>query len=219
MKIYHKIQSIYKRDPATNHKTFLEGEWSDPAFEILRDLPWLFTEKIDGMNIRVGWDDVTQTVTFGGRSDNADIPGRLKQHLTETFTAEKLALACQGPVTLIGEGYGQKIQDGGGYTEGQKFILFDVFCEPDEQHPVGIFLDRSIVAEIADCLSIPVVPLLFKGPLLDGYRFVQQGPVPSLIATDANKESEGVVARPATELCNRFGQRVITKIKYRDFSK
>ncbi len=29
--------------------------------------------------------------------------------------------------------------------------------------------------------------------------------------------SEGIVARPATELCGRDGKRVITKIKHKDF--
>lgn len=32
---YHKIQSIYLRDPANNHKTFLLGQWAQPEFGLL----------------------------------------------------------------------------------------------------------------------------------------------------------------------------------------
>ncbi|GAG78633.1 unnamed protein product [marine sediment metagenome] len=34
---YHKIQTIYKRDPDTNYKTLLEGNFSTPELEYLRD--------------------------------------------------------------------------------------------------------------------------------------------------------------------------------------
>ena len=43
MKEYPKIQSIYKRDDKT-HK-FLEGQYSLPEFEYLKDNKWAATEK------------------------------------------------------------------------------------------------------------------------------------------------------------------------------
>ena len=45
---YHKIQSVFKRDPNTKFKTLLEGEYSIPEFEYLKDNEWVFTEKVDG---------------------------------------------------------------------------------------------------------------------------------------------------------------------------
>ena len=112
MKTYHKIQSIYKRDPENHYKTFLDGQWSVPAFGLLQDLMWEFTEKIDGTNIRIGWDDVTGQVTFGGRSDNSQIPGQLATYMADTFTPKHMIASLRGPVTLIGEGYGSTIQKG-----------------------------------------------------------------------------------------------------------
>jgi hypothetical protein len=124
----------------------------------------------------------------------------------------------EGPVTLVGEGYGGKIQKGSGYQEEQRFILFDVFVEPTEDHPLGIWLEREIVEEIAAALDIPVVPVLFKAPLLDGVDYVKGRPE-SLIAEDPSLVMEGVVTRPSTELRDRLGRRVITKIKVRDFDE
>ena len=72
MKEYHKIQTVYFRDPENNHKTLLEGTWAKPEFELLKDIDWICTEKIDGTNIRIMWDG--EQVRFGGKTDKAQIP-------------------------------------------------------------------------------------------------------------------------------------------------
>lgn len=215
MKIYHKIQSIYKRDPATKFKTFLEGDWSVDAFGILKDIEWTFTEKIDGTNIRIGFDG--ETVSFGGRSDNADIPRLLLEYMTDAFTPESIVNGLSGPATLIGEGYGGKIQKGSGYQTEQRFILFDVFIEPTEDHPLGIWLEREAVESIAAGLNIPVAPVIHQGPLLDGVDICKNNEVKSLVSENKDLIIEGVVARPTYELRDRLGRRIITKIKLRDY--
>ena len=215
MKIYHKIQSIYKRDPATKFKTFLEGDWSVDAFGILKDIEWTFTEKIDGTNIRIGFDG--ETVSFGGRSDNADIPRLLLEYMTDAFTPESIVNGLSGPATLIGEGYGGKIQKGSGYQTEQRFILFDVFIEPTEDHPLGIWLEREAVESIAAGLNIPVAPVIHQGPLLDGVYICKNNEVKSLVSENKDLIIEGVVARPTYELRDRLGRRIITKIKLRDY--
>mgnify|MGYP001604261791 FL=1 len=50
---YHKINSLYKRDPRGK---MLFGDYSCPEFEYLQNNEWSFQEKIDGTNIRVRWD-------------------------------------------------------------------------------------------------------------------------------------------------------------------
>lgn len=128
MKEYHKIQTIFKRNPLTNYKTLLEGDYSIPEFDYLKDNTWVFTEKVDGTNIRVMWDG--KAITFGGKSDNAQIPVFLINKLRERFYpkqfAEKFGVETT-EVCLYGEGYGAKIQKGGGnYRQDQDFVLFDV---------------------------------------------------------------------------------------------
>ena len=63
---YHKIQTVFLRDPATKMRTLLDGQWALPEFEYLARNPWYFTEKIDGINIRVVFDG--ESVSFGGRT-------------------------------------------------------------------------------------------------------------------------------------------------------
>ena len=44
MKEYHKIQTVYLRDPATKYKTLLEGQFAKPEFDYLKDNIWIFTD-------------------------------------------------------------------------------------------------------------------------------------------------------------------------------
>ena len=56
MNQYHKIQTVFKRNPVTNFKTLLNNYFSLPEFEYLASNQWRFDEKIDGTNIRVIFD-------------------------------------------------------------------------------------------------------------------------------------------------------------------
>lgn len=124
---YIKIQTVYLRDPDTNFKTLLEGQYAKPEFEWLANNEWQATEKIDGTNIRVMWDGAN--VTINGKSDNAQIHGDLVRYLYEHFTAEKMAAQFGIEPTQVccyGEGYGAGIRSGGYYQMEKRFILFDV---------------------------------------------------------------------------------------------
>ena len=214
MKQYHKINSIFKRDPDNNHKTFLTGQFSQPEYEFLQSNVWVGTEKIDGTNIRVMWDG--DDVKFGGKTDNAMLPAPLLEHLNKQFPRELLkSVFEETPVCLYGEGYGGSIQKGSGYQEEQRFILFDVLasCEP-----VPVWLKRGDIKDIAlEKLNIPVVPRLYEGPLLDCIQMVADG-FYSCCAQDKKKKAEGLVLRPLMELRDRMGRRIITKVKTKDFA-
>jgi len=205
MKQYHKIQTIYKRDPATKHKTLLLGEFSVPEFGYLQDNEWVFTEKIDGTNIRVMVQD--GRVEFGGKTDQAQIPARLEGHLRETFDAETLVRMFADGTCLYGEGCGAGIQKGGGnYYQDQRFVLFDV--------KVGEWwLKREAVEDIAAELGIPAVPVIGRGTLGDLVEMCQNG----FTSQWGEFPAEGIVARPAVDLRTRGGQRIITKLKRKDF--
>jgi len=212
MKEYHKIQTAYFRDPETNYKTLLEGTWAKPEFELLKDIDWICTEKIDGTNIRVMWDG--ENVRFGGKTDNAQIPAILIEALQNTFTNEKMkeAFPDADNVCLYGEGYGKKIQKGGNYLPDRAdFILFDV--------KVGDWwLTREANEDVATKLNIGVVPIIGIWKLEQAIEYVKNG-FKSTIAHNKDYVAEGLIMKPKTELFNRKGERVITKIKHKDFSK
>jgi len=197
--IYHKIQTVFLRDPETKFKTLLEGQYAKDEFRYLSGNNWNFTEKVDGTNIRVYLGDGDPI--FKGKTDNAHLHPGLLVELKEMFPNSSI-----DSMLLYGEGYGEKIQSGGKYRKGQSFVLFDVFCG-------GVFLERSNVEDIAAKLSIPVVPVIGKGSLFDMVDLVRGG----FKSQWGNFMAEGSVARPVIELMNRRGERVITKLKHRDF--
>jgi len=207
MSEYHKIQTLYLRDPATGHRALLHGEWALPEFAYLKDVEWVFTEKVDGTNIRVVWDGAV--VGFGGKTDNAQIPTPLLGTLLTTFTADKLAAALKGPLVLYGEGYGPKIQSGGRYADEASFILFDACAD-------GVWLNRDTLEEIAAALGVALVPIIGRGTPLDAITMARAGFL-SVVAKDPTLIAEGIVLRPAVELLDRRGRRIIGKIKHKDF--
>lgn len=205
---YHKIETLFERDKSTfvvdpeRIKSSVLGTISE----------WDVTEKIDGTNIRVMLSE-TGEVSFGGRTNAAQIPGDLMQYLIRTFQQDRLKQAVwidETPteVVLYGEGYGPGIQKGGGlYRSDKSFILFDVL--------VGgkWWLDREAVESIAQKLSIDVVPYLGRMSLAQIVALVRS-PFPSKLGTAM---AEGVVARPIETLFDRRGERVIIKLKTKDF--
>lgn len=206
---YHKIVTVWNRDPKTHFKTLLDHHWATPEFEYLKDVEWDWTEKIDGTNIRILWDG--ENVTYKGKTDTAQIPSFLLDRLKILFAPDYMkAVFNSDSYCLYGEGYGAKIQKGGGkyIADGVSFILFDVLCG-------GLFLRRFDVEDIARRLSISVVPIVGVGSLDEAIQFIKKKPY-SLIG---DCSAEGLVMKPCVELCDRRGHRIITKIKVKDFNR
>lgn len=205
---YVKIPNIFRRETFGKNK-MIEGEWSSPELEYLKDTDWEFTEKVDGTNIRVIWDGYR--VKFAGRTDKAQIPAQLLTRLDELFGGESKEELFeqtfgQSEVVLFGEGYGEKIQKGGGLYGKANFILFDVYIG-------GFWLDTNNVTDIADIFNIGRVPIVLTGTLMDGVEYIKGHPK-SMLKDDV---MEGIVGRPMIQMFGRAGQRIMVKIKCRDF--
>ena len=236
---YHKINAIFKRyTDGPNRGKLIMGDWAVPEIGYLADNQWEFTEKVDGTNIRVNILINNGVVMYGflGRTDNADIPKPLQAALDKMFTESREATVAlvkmseeRGikELTLYGEGYGPKIQSGGLYRDDQSFVLFDV--------KIGDFwLDRKNVNDIAEKLGIDSVPVLGTGTIWDAINIVKTGETfkdgtvhqfggssssgfVGMKSAWGDFEAEGIVARPVVPLFNRKGERIIAKIKARDF--
>ena len=161
MKEYHKIQTVFKRDEKTKH--IIEGDYTLPEVEFLKDVKWVFTEKVDGTNIRVMWNG--ENVVFGGKTEDAQIPVYLLYKLQELFEGtvkRQIFIKSFGEepveVCLYGEGYGAKIQKAGGLyiPDGVDYVLFDV--------KIGdLWLERENVVDIASKFGLRVVPIIGEG--------------------------------------------------------
>jgi len=227
---YHKINSIQKRFTEGPSKGRFTGEWVDPLYEYLQDLDWVLREKIDGTNIRVGIKSKTHSTgtisgvlnfyeidpglvrSFDGRTGTAQIPSPLFKRLEELFPEEKLLARfaddegkIQKEITLCGEGFGAGVQKGGDYGPID-FILFDVQIG-------GFWLDQPSVADIAVELGCQWVPY-FTATLRHAIELVSSHRYLSKLRPG---EAEGIVAIPAIPLFNKFGERVIVKIKGKDY--
>jgi RNA ligase-like protein len=204
---YGKIPGPFKRQTSgPNKNKLIVWEWSTPELELLSNIDWTFTEKIDGTNIRVIWDG--HRPEFRGRTDKAQLPPKLLDALAELFPEELLEQTFgANPAVLYGEGYGAGIQKGGGrYRQDNSFILFDV-------HIGGWWLQREAVNEIATSLGIFKVPTRFRGTLRDAILTMMRHQTYSDIAEDATLVAEGWVGQPKIPLFTRRGDRIIVKLK------
>ena len=210
MRTYEKIETVFQRD-IEGSKRLMPGVWRNPTVEFLKDLDWEWTEKVDGTNIRIYWDG--HSVTFGGRTESAQIPAHLVNRLNEIFGGEESAQIFEQTfgereVILFGEGYGKKIQGCGAQyiPDHCDFILFDLLIGNNYQ-------PRESVERCAKSFGIQTVPIVGHGSLEEAIEFVKAHPD----STIGSLPMEGVVCRPRMELRDRCGERLIVKIKYKDF--
>jgi len=210
MNPYHKIYNVFKKDKKT--EKLIKGDWVCPEFDYLSTNTWVFTEKIDGTNIRVIFNFKDGTIYIKGKTDNANIPLPLMTAVYDKFYGhinKMLKLFANKTVCFYGVGYGQNIQSGSKYIkDGVDFILFDVKID-------NFWLKRDNMVTLADELGINCVPIVGKGNLFDAINIVEIG----LKSNFGDFLAEGIVAKPEIELTDRSGKRIITKIKTVYFNK
>jgi len=214
---YPKIETLFERDKETFKVT---DKIRLPEFEMINN--WLITEKIDGTNIRIIYQPGEPAeLLFRGRTDNAQMPTYLLEVLQKIFTEEKFEsvftpeklLSC---VCLYGEGYGAKIQKGGGdYNPGNSFRLFDVWID-------GWWLEWDKVCEIAEIMGVKTVPVFAIGASLeDAIKWVEGKIFNSKVAVQDNNKTdkpiEGIVARAYPTVLFRNGIPIKWKLKYSDY--
>lgn len=212
MRQYPKIETLFQRDE--NHK--VTDVLKNP---ILADIdPWVVTEKIDGMNIRIGYRRGDPVPTIAGRTDNAAIPGDLSKWIYVNLPSAKMDTLlkedsdAQTQIVLFGEGYGAGIQKGGCYRPDKSFILFDVLIDVG---PHGAFwMPPAEVEQVAAKLGIDHVAHLGNMSLPEIVDFVRAG----FHSRIGGEPAEGIVARPRAVLYDARGNRIILKLKTRDFS-
>lgn len=211
---YPKIDTLWKRD---KQGKIIEREYSKEEFSNIKR--WEATEKIDGMNIRIHFSR-NREIYFYGRTDNAQIPEELAETLKKTFTYERFKESFDEDVEevwLFGEGYGQKIQNGGAYDEHQQFILFDVVVD-------GTWLERASVDNIAQKFFVKAVPIIGtyeEFPITGFIKIISKQNKISIVNNSMiakqPKEIEGVVCRTAPLMFDRRGNPIMMKLKIKDY--
>lgn len=228
---YPKTENLYARDEKT--KKLLVGMYRRPDFMQVGN--WLLTEKVDGTNIRLGYDfsGFSPQAWIRGRSDNAVLP--------KNFAAEALShlLDASGNLDLdilgealyaldndvkfgqmlvvFGEGYGPGIQKGGQYANRKSLRIFDVVTLMPDRAP--LWRTWTDVCTVARVLGLDTVPVIGDCSTEDAVRLVREG-LYSRVAyeerEDATVSAEGLIARTDPYLFDYRGQRVMWKLKGSD---
>lgn len=208
MSEYAKIETLYERD----EKTFRvkPGVLKNRTYSLLKT--WHWTEKVDGTNIRCIWDFATKKLTFGGKSDNAQIHADLIKWLYEHVNPTVIeSIFPDVNAVVYGEGYGAGIQKGGGdYSPEKKLIVFDVLVAEKW------WLNDEGMRDVSAKLALEAVPAIGEMTLEDATEFVRAG-FKSRCAVNVSKCAEGLVGRPLETLFDKKGARLITKLKTKDF--
>lgn len=214
---YQKINTLFKRD---KKNIIIPAQYTCEEFVYLKDCLWECTEKIDGTNIRIYvklLENSKYDIVIKGRTDRANIPPTLLTKLESIFFNTDWSnvfpnLTTEDTVCLCGEGYGAKIQNGGRYISNDtNFILFDVKYN-------DWWLNRESCKDIAKKCNIDIVPLVGYLTIPQAIEAVEGGFV-SRISEDRTLIAEGLVLKTPCGLKFRNGERVITKIKHKDFTQ
>lgn len=205
-----------------NKNTIIEGKLSKPEFAIIKE--WHLFEKIHGVNTRIVADMSPQgkiiNILYAGRTDSAQMSNDLSTYLKKIFTSEKFQAVFRPKFTgneeshtyhivLYGEGYGAKIQKGGGkYRKDCAFILFDVWIDK-------WWLNQKNVKDIAEKLGIRSAPFIGIFSTSKAVEYVKSNPK-SIVAQE-DMVMEGIVAKTNPPLLFRSGDPVMWKLKVCDY--
>lgn len=224
---YPKIYAPFARNSA-NDKYVDTKKWSKPEFETLKDIDWQWTAKADGTNIRVYWNG--DKAEFFGHTDRSQLSEKTLKYLNSVFgtpEAESVFENLYGSrsVNVYGEFCSSEMNQSYGHPDGI-FYPFDV---QDAEN--GQWWNRDCVHEFAEKFGLKEAPLVFRGTIAEAVEYVQKASAEWNKSFEklffqgyevccpyaVNAPLEGIVGRPPVELLNMKGERVICKVKCKDF--
>lgn len=179
-------------------------DWTMPELEYLADIPFIWTEKIDGTNLRVIFDSAGD-FEIRGRTDKAQLHPDLIRNVTAMFQNVEAS-----NLIFFGEGYGAGIQKiGANYRPDKSFIGFDLYnTEKDFFYPF------ELTKELYGHHKIDFVPeFLPKYSIYEMMQFLAGEPKSYF----GDFEPEGYVGQPLVPLYTQYGERIKIKMKVRDF--
>lgn len=234
MHYYPKIYAPFKR-MSSKSEYVDQTLWSKPEFEMLKNIDWVWTLKIDGTSIMLQWRGDKFTLdNVKGHTDKSQLNERTKKYFEETFCtpeAESVFESLYGEqnVNIYGEFCSKDMNQNYGHEEGI-FYPFDVQNADNNK-----WWDRTAVAKFAEAFNLIEVPVMLKGNIDKVIKWVKVAKQSwnkdrSRIRYDTENgmfdvynplgdyDIEGLVGRLPYELLDGNGERIITKVKCKDFA-
>lgn len=211
---YDKFSSPFKKD-----EKFINTE------ELSQELPqgrYIVTEKIDGTNIRIILtkpdDEGKREVVIGSRKlllNEEDKTSKQYFDCLKEVNIRKLVeyfKEVNSTVIIYGEGYGAGVQKGGIYSSVKNFRVFDI--------RIGrAYQDWFYIEKVCVDNQLNIVPLVgycrtisYRDCELELKRHEE-----TLIKEGSGGKSEGLVYKFEPVLLNKYGERLIFKVKHKDF--
>lgn len=230
---FPKILAPFKRED-NKSKFVTEGLWSKPEFELLKNICFSWTFKVDGTSICLEWDGTKCLIH--GHTDKSQIPPKLNRCLIDTFCTSEAEtifeqLFFDKHMFIYGEGCSSETNQSYGHLDGA-FYIFDV-----QNADTGKFWTRDIVEEFAKRFNIDYVREMCVGTIKDATTWIKLAKASwnddkyhttFLNASNGNSYKvenpygkypiEGLVGRPQIELLDSNKERIITKVKCKDFA-
>ena len=188
--------------------------WREPELGYLMRNKWAYKRKLDGENMRVMWDG--ERAIWNGKSDDFTCNEETTEMMNRIFQEEifEEKFGREKTVLLFGERMGPKCQGNELELLESTFVLFDV--------KIGdTWLEPKNIVSIAKYFNVPSCYDYMSGgteAVLDGDGYVDT--LISLIKKMSEgkfSKWEGIVAIPEVGLFSRKGERLIVKIKNKDY--
>ena len=204
---------------------FVKDDKFKNTIELAQVLPtgrWILTEKVDGTNIRIILtkpdEEGNRTTMVGSRTLllNPDDKGS-KQFYSciEDVNLNKLAeyfKDVNSTVVIYGEGYGAGVQTGGMYSSKKNFRVFDICIGKAYQ-------DFEYVQKVCIDNQLNLVPIIGETrEITYGQCYTSLDKFKeTLIKEGTGGKPEGLVYKFEPVLLNKYGERLIFKVKFKDF--
>jgi len=214
---YPKIKTLYvRKNPEQGRKSFVEkGKFSSPVFPNIRK--YIVTEKIDGKNIRLVFSK--DKAEFYGRTNKAQFSDTEKEYLQDIVNKSKkymqeFIVGSDVQMCIFAELFGYNIQKAGHLYSKDRYRLaaFDFAILADRIY----WQPWEKVIEIAKALNLEIVPVIENIYCIDKIVGIVQDGFNSQIS-EAKQIAEGIVARAYPQVFFANGNRVMFKLKYKDF--
>lgn len=195
---YPKINGVYKRHTeGPNRGKFIFGEFSQPEYEQLLDVPWYWTYKWDGTCSGIHFREDSYPFAFG-KSEKSELTKEMRDALGNWSIGPGAQFKNSGLI-IYGELVGPKIQSNPHGLEQVEFKPFDVRYQDH-------FWPKQRVSE-----EIPGAGGYEVDTLGDALDWSSAG----MTSYVDGRYFEGSVGTP--DLCDLKGNRITTKLKQKDF--
>lgn len=238
--LYPKIDTLFTRDK--NTFKIIPGKFRNEAYSLINE--WEWTEKIDGTNIRIIYDECPPPCEFDKKPNISRKQFRkVTENPTNVFSGENKycgikydgrtdnadlpggvvdylddKLSCAKMMELFQDRkviiYGEGY--GGKIQKGSGYSVTQKFIVFDI-FIEGFWLRRSDVEEICNNLGLDIVPIILTGSLDEAVYIVKNGFMSTI--SDGSVQSEGLIGRTKVPLFDHHGNRLITKLKTCDFEQ